>query len=318
MCWPRPMPATDVRHRDARRLVSALLLVLLPYPAAADGLGQTLYQQGLANVTARLEAAELELSSTRMPCASCHGASGAGGSEGGVAVPSIQWQRLSRPLASRPAYDERSLATALRDGIDPAGRKLHPAMPRYAVPDSLALDLVAALRQLERPTATGVTPDTIRIAAPALGNGDVRSSIVRLVLERYVEALNAKGGIYGRAIALVDDPTTAFAGIARPGASTAALDLWPLVEAPSAFRLLPASERIERSWRRHGPRIRTPNGSTLWRPAIGRTRAPSSTAAPCWRWSGSSPTGPKTSHLPSTSSINGLRSDFLRGCRGGA
>ena len=84
-------------------------------------------------------------------------------------------------------------------------------MPRYAVPDSLAADLMAALRQLERATATGVTPDTIRIAAPASDNGDARSGIVRLVLERYAEALNAKGGIYGRAILLVDDAATAFA-----------------------------------------------------------------------------------------------------------
>ena len=160
-------------------------------------------------------------------------------------MPAIQWQRLARPLASRPAYDERSLVTALRDGIDPAGRRLHPAMPRYAVPDSLAADLMAALRQLERATAAGVTRDTIRIAAPASDNGDARSRIVRLVLERYVEALNAEGGTYGRAILLVDDPATAFAGVARPGGSAAALDLWPLVEAPSAFRLLPDPARAE-------------------------------------------------------------------------
>ncbi len=247
MCWPRSIPAADGRHRDAGRFLPALLLVLVPVHAGADGLGRTLYEQGLDDLTARLEVADLELPSTRVPCAGCHGAAGAGGREGGVAVPAIQWQRLARPLASRPAYDERSLVTALRDGIDPAGRKLHPAMPRYAVPDSLAPDIVAALRQLELSTAKGVTADTIRIAAPASGNGDARATIVRLVLERYVEGLNAKGGIYGRAIALVDDPTTAFASVARPGASAAVLDLWPLVEAPSAFRLLPDPASVERA-----------------------------------------------------------------------
>lgn len=50
MCWPISMLAADGRKRDARRFVSSLLLLLVPFAASADGLGQALYNQRLADL----------------------------------------------------------------------------------------------------------------------------------------------------------------------------------------------------------------------------------------------------------------------------
>jgi hypothetical protein len=63
-------------------------------------------------------------------CGNCHGADGQGRPEGGVLPLAIGWEELTKPYghahASRRhgAFDERSFARAVNEGLDPAGNRL--------------------------------------------------------------------------------------------------------------------------------------------------------------------------------------------------
>lgn len=103
------------------------------------------------------------LSGRQVACANCHRPSGMGGKQGQMWAPAITAKYLLQPAPavghappSRPAYDDTSLARALRQGFDSAGRRLNESMPRYQNLDEAALRaLLAYLRQLA-PTATGI------------------------------------------------------------------------------------------------------------------------------------------------------------------
>lgn len=104
----------------------------------------------------------MTLSGAEAACVNCHRRSGFGGAEGRSYIPPIHGAALfDRPPASaatgasaRPAYTEQTLARALRDGIDPAGRRLDYVMPRYQLSDPEVRALSRHLRQLSaRPFA---------------------------------------------------------------------------------------------------------------------------------------------------------------------
>lgn len=114
-------------------------------------------------------------------CANCHRPSGLGGSEGGVRVPPITAGQLFAPgqpptghqrlqgrqwlrHQSRSAYTVASLARALRDGIDPDGRALAPAMPRYQLDDQAVADLLAYLGTRQRDARTGLDAAGLHLA----------------------------------------------------------------------------------------------------------------------------------------------------------
>jgi len=65
---------------------------------------------------------------------------------------------------ARPSYTEASLARALRDGIDPAGHKLDPLMPRFVLDDAEIALLASYLRALSMEPAPGVTDNEIHFA----------------------------------------------------------------------------------------------------------------------------------------------------------
>lgn len=98
------------------------------------------------------------ISGDQFSCVSCHRRSRLGSSEGGKQVPSLTATALFKPAemsttrgvlpkafkytgSSRIPYTDESLAKAIREGVDPSGRKLDPLMPRYA----LDTDTIAAL-----------------------------------------------------------------------------------------------------------------------------------------------------------------------------
>ena len=67
-----------------------------------------------------------------------NGKDGKGRPEGGVTPSNLTWAALTTNYEGKrksgrthPAYDERSLKKAITMGIDPAGNKLHPTMPKY-------------------------------------------------------------------------------------------------------------------------------------------------------------------------------------------
>ncbi len=156
----------------------------------------------------------------RDTCASCHRRSGFGTSEGSVAVPSVTgaalfrprqlrrvdrfrttyqhgpprpWSSRARDPRLRPAYDAKSLATALRDGIDPAGRTLDPLMPRYRIGDQEVAQLAAYLAELGAAPPPGVDGDAIHFATVITPGVDpAKRNALLDVLTAYVAWKNAE------------------------------------------------------------------------------------------------------------------------------
>lgn len=170
-------------------------------------------ENGTGEITAVLGNAGLEVPASSFSCANCHGLRGEGTREGGIQPPPINWERLSQPHTSaltrrdRGAYNEATLARAISDALDPAGLRLHPAMPNYKMTREQMADLIAYLKQLgnESDTEPGVQDDTIRVGAvlPLSGPLAPVGEDVKATLAASFAEINAQGGIYGRRCELV-------------------------------------------------------------------------------------------------------------------
>ena len=160
-------------------------------------------------IVARIADGGVEVPASVMPCASCHGRDGRGRPEGGIRPSNLTWPALTRPEAgglatrrSHPPYSERSVKRAITLGSDPAGNRLHAAMPRYQMTHADLADLVSYLRQLGSEEAPGVdragiTLWTLRpVSGPAVG--PLRE--VDRALTAALAEINEQGGIYGRRI----------------------------------------------------------------------------------------------------------------------
>jgi hypothetical protein len=149
-------------------------------PAESIRLGERMYRQGILPSGEPMKAVvkgDIPVSGTAFTCVSCHLRSGLGSEEGGVITPPTNGKNLFRPLTTlhkyyevpsappvRPAYTEKSLADALRTGVDPAGRKLKDIMPRYMLDDKDMALLISYLKSLSSDFSPGVTDSTIRFA----------------------------------------------------------------------------------------------------------------------------------------------------------
>lgn len=155
-------------------------------------LGELLYRKGIlpsGEPMTALVQGDTPVEGTMFSCESCHMRSGLGSYEGGVWTTSTTGRDLYRPLTNarqvppseldsipaylrpmyqapprRPAYTDDTLAVALRDGIDPTGRKLHLVMPRYLLEDRDMAILIEYLKTLSAEPSPGVTDTTIRFA----------------------------------------------------------------------------------------------------------------------------------------------------------
>lgn len=152
------------------------------------------------------------LSGAMAACANCHRRSGMGSFEGGTAVRAITGSALYRPsefygsarsdrfspwagTKQWPAYTDQTLARAIRDGVDPSGRRFDTAMPRYALADADLAPLIAYLKSLSATRAPGVTEEVIRFATvvDTRVSPDRRNAILD-VLQAYVRIRNQGGG----------------------------------------------------------------------------------------------------------------------------
>jgi ABC-type branched-subunit amino acid transport system substrate-binding protein len=89
-------------------------------------------------------------------------------------------------------------------GLDPSGRELDPAMPRYALTHEDLDDLVAYLRKLGHDLDPGLTDQEIvvgTILPPSPSMGPM-SRAVASVLAAYFAEVNDRGGIFGRRVSL--------------------------------------------------------------------------------------------------------------------
>jgi ABC-type branched-subunit amino acid transport system substrate-binding protein len=163
----------------------------------------------------------VEVQGTVMACANCHGQDGKGKAEGGVVPSDITWEALTKPYAvshpggrTHPGYTERLLVRAVSMGIDPAGNKLHVAMPRFQMSHEDINALIAYLKRLGRDLDPGLSDSTIRIGTvlPTTGALAEAGRAIRSVLTAYIDQINEQGGIYNRKIVL---------SVAESGASPA-------------------------------------------------------------------------------------------------
>jgi len=85
-----------------------------------------------------------------LSCAGCHGADAHGKKNaipafGPYVAPNITWEALTGGDPAT-AYNEHSLATAIRTGIVPEGYRLHFPMPKWNLTDKQMKDLIAYLK----------------------------------------------------------------------------------------------------------------------------------------------------------------------------
>ena len=217
-------------RRCARALAMVVFALVAAMPPAESGAdndtaaGRRIFARGGGRdeVFASFSGTRAALPPAVRRCAGCHGPDGAGGREGGVEIPATTWRDLAAPRApspgrpARPGYVGATLARALAEGIDPAGRRLAPGMPRYQLtPTQLtALSDYLGVVGTERDLDPGVTADEIRLGAvlPLSGAQAASGQAMRRGLEN---ALAAAGSIYGRRLRLVaadagDDAAAAF------------------------------------------------------------------------------------------------------------
>jgi hypothetical protein len=101
-------------------------------------------------------------------------------------------QRCTPPPPSRPAYTDETLARAIRDGVDAAGRQLNATMPRYALDDAAMKNLIGYLKSLSAVPSPGVTTETIHFATVVTGGVTLEKRRAMLnVLETFVRDKNA-------------------------------------------------------------------------------------------------------------------------------
>jgi len=146
-------------------------------------IGKKIYREGVLGSGEPLHATlqgDVRVEGKQISCATCHRRSGFGSSEGAALVPPVMgsflfdgrelqrnelFRRLFqeiqpdpirarlRSTTRRPAYTEETFATVLREGRDPLGRQLDPAMPRYDLTREDTRHLIAYLNSI------GTNPD---------------------------------------------------------------------------------------------------------------------------------------------------------------
>jgi ABC-type branched-subunit amino acid transport system substrate-binding protein len=199
---------------------AAIILVTASLAAAPklseqEARGKQIYLHGESSggksITALMGGEGVEVPATIVPCASCHGIDARGRAEGGVKPSDLRWDVLTRPYEapgerSHPPYTRSAIKRAVTMGVDPAGHKLQPVMPRYRMSLSQIDDLIAYLEKLPSDSDPGLTGDTIRIGIVIPEDGHAAGA--RTLDERYVERINRAGGIFGRRIELRFVPST--------------------------------------------------------------------------------------------------------------
>ncbi len=198
-------------------------------PGEALRLGERIYREGLLPSGEPVQAIvqeDIPVDGTMFTCVSCHLRSGLGSTEGQVVVTATNGPRLYRPRAQgdawkragsaerarfgkeaawealpevltgrdlRPAYTDQSLATALRVGKDPTGRKFDPIMPRYLLGERDMALLVHYLKNLSARLSPGVTESALRFATVVCDDADpvTRDAFVT-ALQAFVRDHNAQ------------------------------------------------------------------------------------------------------------------------------
>jgi cytochrome c553 len=193
-------------------------------PAELARVGQSLYsslkRSDGSEVEAFLEPAHVPLGASAA-CINCHGAAGEGSLEGAIAAPplgngALGIERHLGGAGDRPSYNAKLFHRALTTGINPAGRMLHAAMPRFRVTEVESQALFEWLRLPVAPKQAGLSATAIHlgVALPLSGSLALAGSASRQLLTHYFSILNSNGGVWQRQVVLhfedsASDTTTA-------------------------------------------------------------------------------------------------------------
>lgn len=183
--------------------------------------GERIYNQGINSSGEPLQGqteGDIEFTDAHFNCAQCHRRSGYGSSEGGnyvlpvtgaslfnprsfdradlfiklfkEAQSKLFWARM-RSSYQRPAYTDESLALAIREGIDPSGRKLSPLMPRYKINDRDMAGLTAYLKNLSSTNDPGVDDNSINFATVVSKNANADDKNAMLsTIAKFIDWMN--------------------------------------------------------------------------------------------------------------------------------
>jgi ABC-type branched-subunit amino acid transport system substrate-binding protein len=166
-----------------------------------------------ATISAMVGVQSIPVPGSTVPCGNCHGADGLGRPEGAVQPSIITWRELTKPYGhvhdngrKHAAFTEKTVADALTRGVDPAGNRLDPVMPRYTLSQRDLFALVAYLKRMETELDPGLSEKRIRLGTllPTQGRTADLGKAVREAMQAYFDAVNATGGIYGRHVELVN------------------------------------------------------------------------------------------------------------------
>jgi len=189
-------PSGPAEKRESRITVAAFFLAVFSAVVAAFSplhagtpdaspevdRGMRMYRDGILPSGERMRAdtaGGVTFTGAMATCEKCHRRSGMGSSEGGTRVRPVTGAALYHPkevfgaghdrklpVTTRiyPAYTDESLARAIRDGVDPEGRRFDYAMPRYNLTDADLALLIGYLKSLSTSGAPGVTDNVIRFA----------------------------------------------------------------------------------------------------------------------------------------------------------
>jgi ABC-type branched-subunit amino acid transport system substrate-binding protein len=219
---------------------------------ATEQTGRRIYHDGIDRagrpIAAKVAGSATSLKGKAMACGNCHGEDGRGRPESGVDPGDVTWADLTKPYGHvhannrrHGAYDLRSFRRAMRDGVDPAGNVLEPAMPRYELDDADLDALAAYLKRLEAQRDPGITDTAIRIGTvlPTSGRLADTGRAVQRVLQGYIDGINQKGGVHGRRLQL------AVAGTGDEAAGSGGAVDRLLKQAPVFALLAPLTARSE-------------------------------------------------------------------------
>jgi len=181
--------------------------------SAQEKRGKQIYMRGADSegkeIAAFLGEPPMEVPGSLMACANCHGYDGRGKPEGGVTPSDITWDTMTKSYGvthesgrKHPPYTESLLARAVVEGVDPAGNKLHSAMPRYRLPTEEMNDLIAYIKRVGKDLDPGLTESAITIGTLLPDRGPLAEAgeAMQAVLAAYFRDLNEKGGVYSRKI----------------------------------------------------------------------------------------------------------------------
>jgi hypothetical protein len=174
-------------------------------PAVLQDAGQRIYREGvLASGRPLLARREngTQVDGATAACINCHRRSALGNVEGNIVVPPITAKYLFRPSDANAgdltmahvegyhqdhaAFDDTSLARAIREGLVPGGRALSALMPRYALDDASMAQLIAYLRQQTHDHVPGVSDTELQFATIITPDADpVERKAMLDVLERF-------------------------------------------------------------------------------------------------------------------------------------